>query len=457
MQGARVAAVQQSTGLVGMELQNKTVQEIGLILDNRGVHPYSRHLETDDDIYNMAADAMPRILETLKDVRANDDYLNYEKIITPEQKKILQDTIDRYFAQHATAQPLTPNSAHALPGSTIVSYNCAGGYDGRAQPSVLCVYGMPPAMMHSRVGCNSHSTALCGHAGAPWHGGACHPITYSAPVGYGDAHAFTCAAPGGAHIYHMCIAHNDLNEAIWRGNLTPIDTYKKTTQTFSVPACHEGTCAAPGGALKEKPIPDDLCMEPNPFLVNPDPNASCSYRETCRHRGTGKFTLSDGTHVPNWPEIMPKLRLFWEEYKNYKVNFVLAGNDGDKLGRMINDVLGVFNEWQNIKHRLEAAKKVMEVKLNNQDIMDLVNRKYLVDMQRESHKVEARLSSDYNYIYRALRRASSETWPQGEAARYMKPGTTQAKIRYKVRLSDDIRALCKEICDELRNGDNDMS
>ena len=113
-------------------------------------------------------------------MRANDDYLNYEKTITREQKKILEDTIDRYFAQHATAQPLTPNSAHALPGGTIVSYNCAGGYDGRAQPSVLCVYGMPPAMMHARVGCNSHSTALCGHAGAPWHGGACGAPVHAA-------------------------------------------------------------------------------------------------------------------------------------------------------------------------------------------------------------------------------------------------------------------------------------
>lgn len=181
MQGARVAAVQQSTGLVGMEVQDKTVEEIRLILDNRGVHPY-RHLETDDDIYNMAKAAMPGILKTLQDVRANDDYLNYEKTITGKQKKILEDTIDRYFAQ-----PLTPNSAHALPGDTIVSYNCAGRYDGRAQPSVLCVYGMPPAMMHARVGCNCHSTAPCGHAGAPWHGGACaapvHAAAYAVRTG----------------------------------------------------------------------------------------------------------------------------------------------------------------------------------------------------------------------------------------------------------------------------------
>lgn len=184
MQGARVAAVQQSTGLVGMEVQDKTEVEIRMILDNRGVHSYL-HLETDDDIYNMTAAAMPSILETLKDMRANDDYLNYEKTITREQKKILEDTIDRYFAQL-----LTPNSAHALPGSTIVSYNCAGGYDGRAQPSVLCVYGMPPAMMHARVGCNSHSTALCGHAGAPWHGGACGaPVHAAAYAGYATAAA----------------------------------------------------------------------------------------------------------------------------------------------------------------------------------------------------------------------------------------------------------------------------
>ena len=98
-------------GLVGMEVQHKTVEEIRLILDNRGVHPYS-HLETDDDIYNMAVAAMPGILQTLRDVQANDDYLNCEKTITREQKKILEHTIDRYFAQHATAQPLTPNSAN---------------------------------------------------------------------------------------------------------------------------------------------------------------------------------------------------------------------------------------------------------------------------------------------------------------------------------------------------------
>ena len=64
MQGARVAAVQQSTGLVGMEVQDKTEVEIRMILDNRGFHPYV-HLETDDDIYNMAAAAMPGILKNI--------------------------------------------------------------------------------------------------------------------------------------------------------------------------------------------------------------------------------------------------------------------------------------------------------------------------------------------------------------------------------------------------------
>ena len=127
-------------------------------------------------------------------------------------------------------------------------------------------------------------------------------------------------------------------------------------------------------------------MEPNPFLVNPDPDATCSYRWTCLHRGTGKFTLSDGTHVPNWPQIMPKLRRFWEEYAKYPINFQESiGNEGERLGRVINEnVLSEFNEWQSIKHRLEAAKKVLEVKLEKQDIVDLMNRKYLVDMQRES-------------------------------------------------------------------------
>ena len=189
-------------------------------------------------------------------------------------------------------------------------------------------------------------------------------------------------------------------------------------------------------------------MEPNPFLVNPDPNATCSYRWTCLHRGTGKFTLSDGTHVPNWPEIMPKLRRFWEEYAKYAVNFQESiGNDGDRLRRVINeDVLSQFNEWQSIKHRLEAAKKVLEVNLKKKDIVNLIDHTYLVDMQRESHSVEARLDSSYHYIYRSLRRAGTETWEY-----------RQGPNRFKVRLSDEIRALCKEICDELENGDNDMS
>ena len=96
MQGARVAAVQQGTGLVGMQEQQKTVQEIGLILDNRGVHRF-RHLETDDDIYKMAEAAMPSILTTLGNVQAKHNYLNYNIPITEEQKTILDDTIDRYF------------------------------------------------------------------------------------------------------------------------------------------------------------------------------------------------------------------------------------------------------------------------------------------------------------------------------------------------------------------------
>ena len=84
-----------------------------------------------------------------------------------------------------------------------------------------------------------------------------------------------------------------------------------------------------------------------------------------------------------------------------------------------------------------------------------MKRKYMADMQRDLHQVEARLNSSYHFIYRRLRRASRETWPR--VPEYMlKPGTTQGPVRYKVRLSDEIRALCGEICEDLTRGDRDL-
>ena len=82
---------------------------------------------------------------------------------------------------------------------------------------------------------------------------------------------------------------------------------------------------------------------------------------------TASFATSEGEHVPNWPQIMPKLRRFWEEYAKYPINFQEGiGNDGDMLRRAINeDVLREFNEWQSIKRRLEAAQQVLDKNLNN--------------------------------------------------------------------------------------------
>ena len=163
---------------------------------------------------------------------------------------------------------------------------------------------------------------------------------------------------------------------------------------------------------------------------------------------TASFEMSDGSHVPNWPQIMPKLRRFWEEYAKYPINFMESiENDGAQLGKMINEtVLGDFNEWQQIKHRLEIANEVLDQKLNNTDVVDLV----LADYQRDLHLVEARLEADYHSINRKLRRASRETWPYSESYR-------QGINRFKVRLSDEIRALADEICDDMCRGDRDMS
>ena len=69
---------------------------------------------------------------------------------------------------------------------------------------------------------------------------------------------------------------------------------------------------------------------------------------------TASFVTSEGEHVPNWPQIMPKLRRFWEEYAKYPINFQESiGNDGDILRRVINeDVLREFNEWQSTPVRM---------------------------------------------------------------------------------------------------------
>ena len=163
---------------------------------------------------------------------------------------------------------------------------------------------------------------------------------------------------------------------------------------------------------------------------------------------TASFVTSEGEHVPNWPQIMPKLRRFWEEYAKYPINFQEGiGNDGDILRRVINeDVLRYFNEWQSITRRLEAAQQVLDKNLNNTDVVDLMKRKYMADMQRELDIAEAALDASYHFIYRRLRRAGTETWEY-----------RQGPNRFKVHLSDEIRALCNEICDELTNGDNDIS
>ena len=122
----------------------------------------------------------------------------------------------------------------------------------------------------------------------------------------------------------------------------------------------------------------------NPYVIKP----SNTFFNTAR------FVMSDGSHVPNWPEIMPKLRRFWEEYSKHPINFEEdIGNDGETLGRLINEeVLQEFNEWQRIKHRLEAAKEVLDKNLNKVCV-DFVNRRYMADMQRALDRSEWRLES----------------------------------------------------------------
>ena len=184
----------------------------------------------------------------------------------------------------------------------------------------------------------------------------------------------------------------------------------------------------------------------NPYVIN----TSNTFFNTAR------FVMSDGSHVPNWPEIMPKLRRFWEEYAKHPINFEEdIGNDGDRLGRLINEeVLQEFNEWQRIKHLLEARNKVLNKNLNKVCV-DFVNRRYMADMQRALDQREWRLEADYHSIYRKLRRASTETWPP-KREYMLKPGE-EDKIRYKVRLSDEIRALADEICKDMTRGDPSTS
>jgi hypothetical protein len=117
---------------------------------------------------------------------------------------------------------------------------------------------------------------------------------------------------------------------------------------------------------------------------------------------------------------------------------------------MINEtVLTDFNAWQKIKDRLEIANEVLDKKLNDTDVIDLV----LADYKRDLQLVEACLEADYHSLYRSLRRARTEIW--GSTPLHMlKPGD---KIPYKVRLSDEIRALTEEICDDMTRGDPDTS
>ena len=76
-------------------------------------------------------------------------------------------------------------------------------------------------------------------------------------------------------------------------------------------------------------------------------------------------------------------------------------------------------------------------------------REYMADMQLELNRIEIRLEFSYRFIYRRLKRASTEIW--GPTPKYMlKPDD---KIEYKVHLSDEIRALAEEICADMTRGD----
>ena len=68
----------------------------------------------------------------------------------------------------------------------------------------------------------------------------------------------------------------------------------------------------------------------------------------------------------------------------------------------------------------------------------------MADMQRELHEAEVRLTTSYHEIYKALRVSESATW-----------GEFLGRKQYKVRLSDEIRALCGEICEDMTRGDPD--
>ena len=170
---------------------------------------------------------------------------------------------------------------------------------------------------------------------------------------------------------------------------------------------------------------------------------------------TARFVTSAGhgsQHVPDWPQIMPKLRRFWEEYAKYSTNFnTLLPIDGDLLRVMIgepsvpNYVLNEFNAWQSIRRRLAAAQQVLDKNLSNADVVALVKSRYMADMQRELHEAEVRLTTTYHYIYKALRVSESATW-----------GEFLGRKQYKVRLSDEIRALCGEICEDMTRGDRDL-
>ena len=169
---------------------------------------------------------------------------------------------------------------------------------------------------------------------------------------------------------------------------------------------------------------------------------------------TARFVTSTGAHVPDWPQIMPKLLRFWEEYAKYSTNFNVMLEpyvNGDRLRGMIgepssgNYVLNQLNAWQSIRRRLAAAQQVLDKNLNNADVVGLVKSRYMADMQRELHEAEVRLTTSYHEIYKALRVSESATW-----------GEFLGRKQYKVRLSDEIRALCGEICEDLTRGDRDL-
>ena len=177
---------------------------------------------------------------------------------------------------------------------------------------------------------------------------------------------------------------------------------------------------------------------------------------------TARFVTSarhGSQHVPDWPQIIPKLRRFWEEYAKYSINFgAMAPIDGDRLRRAINEpsngnyVLNELNECQRIKQAKACwptVQQVLDNKLRNADVRDWMNRRYFadmqVDMQRDLRRAEERLTSTYHYMYKALKRAETEIWEE-----------FLGRKQYKVRLSDEIRALCGEICEDMTRGDDNL-